>query len=424
MIVGIMGILFLMLLFMGFPVAYSMGLAAITALIIEGQIPIVLLSQQFYTALNNFSLLAVPLFILAGELMNVGGITERLVNFTRSLLGHIRGGLAHANIVTNMFMAAISGSAAADAAAIGSIMIPAMKRDGYRPEFAVAVTSSAALMGPIIPPSIVAVLYGSITNVSIGRLLLAGAVPGIIAGFGMMIVAYFISRNEAVAIQERAKINEIVCGAINVAPAAFMPLIILGGIVSGVFTPTEAAGVAALYGLVFGLITRKFNRENLYEIFLNSAKTTSAALITLAGAALFGWVLARAGTAQFVIHFLTSITDTPQVVLLIIITFLILLGGVVETIPAMMLSVPVLTPIASKFGFDPIHFGSLVMMSVVLGAVMPPTGIVAMICCRIGQVSFSSVMKTIVPFVIWWFMLIALVAIFPQIALWLPDNFG
>ena len=424
MIVGIMGILFLMLLFMGFPVAYSMGLAAITALIIEGQIPIVLLSQQFYTALNNFSLLAVPLFILAGELMNVGGITERLVNFTRSLLGHIRGGLAHANIVTNMFMAAISGSAAADAAAIGSIMIPAMKRDGYRPEFAVAVTSSAALMGPIIPPSIVAVLYGSITNVSIGRLLLAGAVPGIIAGFGMMIVAYFISRNEAVAIQERAKINEIVCGAINVAPAAFMPLIILGGIVSGVFTPTEAAGVAALYGLVFGLITRKFNRENLYEIFLNAAKTTSAALITLAGAALFGWVLARAGTAQFVIHFLTSITDTPQVVLLIIITFLILLGGVVETIPAMMLSVPVLTPIASKFGFDPIHFGSLVMMSVVLGAVMPPTGIVAMICCRIGQVSFSSVMKTIVPFVIWWFMLIALVAIFPQIALWLPDNFG
>jgi C4-dicarboxylate transporter, DctM subunit len=424
MIVGIMGFLFLFFLFIGFPVAYSMGLAAVLALIIEGQIPIVLLSQQFYTALDNFSLLAVPLFILAGELMNVGGITERLVSFTRSLLGHIRGGLAHANIVTNMFMAAISGSAAADAAAIGSIMIPAMKRDGYRPEFAVAVTSSAALMGPIIPPSIVAVLYGSITNVSIGRLLLAGATPGIIAGFGMMIVAYFISKNEAVTVLPRAKFNVVLKSALNVFPAALMPLIILGGIISGVFTPTEAAGVAALYGLVFGIVTGKFNKENLYEIFLNAAKTTSAALITLAGAALFGWVLARAGTAQFVIQFLTSITNTPQIILLIIITFLIILGGVVETIPAMMLSVPVLSPIALKFGFDPVHFGCLVMMSVVLGAVMPPTGIVAMICCRIGNVSFSSVMKTIYPFILWWFALIAMVAIFPEIALWLPNYFN
>jgi C4-dicarboxylate transporter DctM subunit len=424
MIVGIMGFLFLFFLFIGFPVAYSMGLAAVLALIIEGQIPIVLLSQQFYTALDNFSLLAVPLFILAGELMNVGGITERLVSFTRSLLGHIRGGLAHANIVTNMFMAAISGSAAADAAAIGSIMIPAMKRDGYRPEFAVAVTSSAALMGPIIPPSIVAVLYGSITNVSIGRLLLAGATPGIIAGFGMMIVAYFISKNEAVTVLPRAKFNVVLKSALNVFPAALMPLIILGGIISGVFTPTEAAGVAALYGLVFGIVTGKFNKENLYEIFLNAAKTTSAALITLAGAALFGWVLARAGTAQFVIQFLTSITNTPQIILLIIITFLIILGGVVETIPAMMLSVPVLSPIALKFGFDPVHFGCLVMMSVVLGAVMPPTGIVAMICCRIGNVSFSSVIKTIYPFILWWFALIAMVAIFPEIALWLPNYFN
>ncbi len=413
--------LFLGLMFAGFPIAYSMALSAVVALAIEGQVPLLLLAQQFYAALDNFSLLAIPLFILAGELMNTGGITERLVRFTGALLGHIRGGLAHANILTNMFMAAISGSAAADAAAIGSMMIPAMKRDGYKAEFAVAVTSSAALMGPIIPPSIVAVIYGSITNVSIGGLLLAGAVPGVLAGLGMMVVAYFMSARYGGKAAKRATVAEFGSACLRVIPAAIMPAIILGGIVSGAFTPTEAAGVAAGYGFIYGLIERKFTPKVLYHLFFNAASVSASVLVTLAGAGLFGWVLARAGTAEVALHGLAAITDNPKVALIIILAFLLFLGGLVETVPAMILSVPVLQPIAKSFHYDPVHFGCLVLMTLVLGAVMPPTGIVAMICCRIGGVTFASTLKLLLPFVLWWFALILVVAFVPQIALWLPS---
>ena len=421
MTAGIMVALFLGLMFAGFPIAYAMGLSAVIALAIEGQVPLLLLAQQFYASLDNFALLAVPLFILAGELMNVGGITERLVRFTGALLGHIRGGLAHANILTNMFMAAISGSAAADAAAIGSMMIPAMKRDGYRPQFAVAVTSSAALMGPIIPPSIVAVIYGSITNVSIGGLLLAGAVPGVLAGLGMMAIAYFMSAHVGGTTARRADFATVRAAVIAVIPAAFMPLIILGGIVSGAFTPTEAAGVAAFYGLCYGLVARRFTARGLFHLFANASSVSASVLITLAGAGLFGWVLARAGTAAVALHALASITTDPHVSLVIILLFLLFLGGLVETVPAMILAVPVLQPIAKAFGYDPVHFGCLVLMTLVLGAVMPPTGIVAMICCRIGGVTFASTLRMLAPFVLWWFALILLVAFLPQIALWLPS---
>ena len=421
MTAGIMAALFALLMFIGFPIAYAMGLSAVVALMIQGQVPLLLLAQQFYASLDNFALLAVPLFILAGELMNMGGITERLVAFTGALLGHVRGGLAHANILTNMFMAAISGSAAADAAAIGSMMIPAMKRDGYRAEFAAAVTASAALMGPIIPPSIVAVIYGSITNVSIGGLLLAGAVPGVLAGLGMMVVAYVMAKTQGGAPAPRATLAQFGRAALRVIPAALMPLIILGGIVSGAFTPTEAAGVAALYGLAYGLAARRFTPSGLYGLFFNAASVSASVLITLAGAGLFSWVLARAGTAEVVLHALAAVTSNKQVALVIILGFLLVLGGMVETVPAMILSVPVLQPIARSFGYDPVHFGCLVLMTLVLGAVMPPTGIVAMICCRIGGVSFLRTLPMLAPFVIWWFLLILVVAFVPALALWLPS---
>ncbi len=418
---GIMAALFAVLMFAGFPIAYAMGLSAVIALAIEGQVPLLLLGQQFYASLDNFALLAVPLFILAGELMNVGGITERLVSFTAALLGHIRGGLAHANILTNMFMAAISGSAAADAAAIGSMMIPAMKRDGYRAEFAAAVTASAALMGPIIPPSIVAVIYGSITNVSIGGLLLAGAVPGVLAGLGMMALSFFMSRRVGGGAAPRATWAQFRRAAVRVIPAALMPLIILGGIVSGAFTPTEAAGVAALYGLCYGLVARRFSWQRLYDLFFNAAGVSASVLITLAGAGLFGWVLARAGTAEIVLHAIAAITDNPKIALVIILSFLLVLGGMVETVPAMILSAPVLQPISRSFGYDPVHFGCLVLMTLVLGAVVPPTGIVAMICCRIGGVSFMRTLPMLAPFILWWFALILVVAFVPALALWLPS---
>src|SRR6185436_7380407 len=264
--------LFFVFMALGMPIAYCMGLAAILTVLVDGQLPVLLLAQQFYDSLDNFSLLAVPLFILAGELMSVAGITERLVALSRALIGHLRGGLAQANILTNMFMGAISGSALADLAAIGSMMIPAMKREGYKPAFAVAVTACASMMAPIIPPSIIAVIYGSVTGVSIGALFLGGAIPGIIAGVSMMAITWFLAPGAGARPSPKAPLSEVITATRRAIPAMVMPAIIIGGILSGAFTPTEAGGVAALYALIYGAFGRKHSFQSLYRNFASAAE--------------------------------------------------------------------------------------------------------------------------------------------------------
>lgn len=283
--------LFCVFMLLGMPIGYCMGLSAVLSILWDGQVPVLILAQQFYDSLDNFSLLAVPLFILAGELMSVSGITERLVNLSRALIGHVRGGLAQANIMTNMFMGAISGSSLADLTAIGSIMIPAMKREGYKPAFAVAVTACASMMAPIIPPSIIAVIYGSVTGVSIGALFLGGVFPGILAGLSMLGLAWYMAPGQGAHPSARSNWRARGRATSRAIPAIFMPVIIIGGILSGAFTPTEAGAVAAFYALLFGLIGRKHNLRSLYENFASAASMTAAALITLAGAGLFSWVL-------------------------------------------------------------------------------------------------------------------------------------
>ena len=295
MSIGLMLGLFCVFMVLGMPIGYCMGLAAILAILFYGALPPLILAQQFYEALDNFSLLAVPLFVLAGELMKVAGITERLVNVSRALIGHFRGGLAQANILTNMFMGAISGSALADLTAIGSMMIPAMKSEGYKPAFAVAVTACAAMMAPIIPPSIIAVIYGSVTGVSIGALFLGGVIPGVLAGLSMLVLAWWLAPSAGARPSARANWQERGGATGRAIPAIFMPVIIIGGILSGAFTPTEAGAVAALYALLFGLFGRKFSFMSLYGNFSAAAALTGSALITLAGAGLFSWVLSRAG---------------------------------------------------------------------------------------------------------------------------------
>jgi hypothetical protein len=262
LMIGLMLVLFLVFMLLGMPIAYCMALAAILSVLVQDQLPVLILAQQFYDSLDNFSLLAVPLFVLAGELMSVAGITERLVNLSRALIGHFRGGLAQANILTNMFMGAISGSALADLTAIGSMMIPAMKREGYKPSFAVAVTACAAMMAPIIPPSIIAVIYGSVTGVSIGALFLGGVIPGVLAGVSMLLMAWWLAPRAGAHPSARATWRERGSSSLLAVPAIIMPVIIIGGILSGAFTPTEAGGIAAFYALLFGLFTRPAHAQD------------------------------------------------------------------------------------------------------------------------------------------------------------------
>jgi len=420
MSIGLMLGLFCVFMVLGMPIGYCMGLAAILAILFDGTLPPLILAQQFYEALDNFSLLAVPLFVLAGQLMSVAGITERLVNMSRALIGHFRGGLAQANVMTNMFMGAISGSALADLTAIGSMMIPAMKREGYKPAFAVAVTACAAMMAPIIPPSIIAVIYGSVTGVSIGRLFLGGVVPGVMAGLSMLVLVWWLAPGAGARPSARVNWQVRRQETVRAIPALFMPFIIIGGILSGVFTPTEAGAIAALYALLFGLAGRKFSFASLYGNFSAAAALTASALITLASAGLFSWVLSRAGVGQVALQLMLSITSSPSLAMLVLIVFFFLLGTFLEPIPALIIVVPIMGPMIAHLGYDPVHFGIVTIMLLVLGSVTPPIGVLAMVACKIAGISYNESFGMLVPFIAVWLLVILLVAFVPDLVLFLP----
>lgn len=412
--------LFFAMLVLGVPLAFAMGLAAIVAVLTQTNLPGVLLPQLFFNSLDHFALLAVPLFVLSGELMGKSGITERLVGVSRALMGHLRGGIAQANVLTNMFMAAISGSAIADLSAIGSMMIPAMRQEGYRPQVAVAVTACAAMMAPIIPPSIIAVIYGSITGTSIGALFLGGVVPGVLAGISMLVLTWYLAYRTGAPKRPRAPAAQIVRTAVSAGPAMLMPLIIIGGIVSGVFTPSEAGAIAVAYGLLYGMVNRRHSLASLYANLSAATQTTASALINLGGAALFAWVLARTGTPDAVLEALLSVTENPTAILFIIVAFLLVLGMFLEVVPALILTIAVLQPISEKMGYDPVHFGIVVLMTLTTGAVTPPVGILAMVAARIGGISYTSTFPFLFPYVLLWIAVIIVLILLPPLVTWLP----
>jgi tripartite ATP-independent transporter DctM subunit len=352
--------------------------------------------------------------------MSVAGITERLVNMSRALIGHFRGGLAQANIMTNMFMGAISGSALADLTAIGSIMIPAMKREGYKPAFAVAVTACASMMAPIIPPSVIAVIYGSVTGVSVGALFLGGVFPGILAGVSMLVLAWYMAPGAGAQPSPRVGWSERGTATLRAAPAMLMPVIIIGGILSGAFTPTEAGAIAALYALLFGLAGRRHGFASLYRNFAAAATMTAGALVTLAGAGLFSWVLSRAGVGQSTLQLMLSITSDPKLAMLVLIAFFFLLGTFLEPVPALIIVVPIMGPLIAHLGYDPVHFGIVTIMLLVLGSVTPPVGVLAMVACKIAGIRYNESLGMLLPFTAAWLAVILLVAFVPELVLWLP----
>ena len=421
MMIAVLFLCFAISLLVGLPLAFAMGLSAIAAIAFDGTQSFLIIPQRITASLDSFALLAVPLFILAGELMNAGGITERIVRFSRSAIGHFKGGLAQANILSNMFMAALSGSSLADLSAIGSMMIPAMSKQGYSKPYSVAITSCAALMAPIIPPSIIAVIYGSITGISIGSLFLAGALPGLMAGIGIMLLARLLAGRGGATAMPRESWSEFGRVGRGALPAMAVPFIIVGGILSGIFTPTEAGAVAVFYALCFGLVSRRHNARGLYALVLNAGVTTASALITLAGASLFSYVLVASGFAQAVLGFLVLITENPAVAILLIFLLLTVLGMFVETVSALILVVPILMPVVAHYGFNGVQFGIFTLMSLVLGGLTPPVGILAMVACRIAGVDYSRTFGMLLPFILWWAVATLTVAFVPALTTWLPS---
>jgi tripartite ATP-independent transporter DctM subunit len=421
-----MFVVFVVLLLLGLELWYSMGVASLLYLVLLQwfgtiPIPLTLIPQQLMAGVDSFPLLAVPMFILAGELMSRGGVTLRLVRFSGVLVGHIKGGLAQVSVVANVIMAGMSGSAAADLAATGSLLIPAMVKRGYPADFASAVIASAATMGPVIPPSLPMVIIGSLVSVSVGQMFMGGVVPGMMMGVAMMIVVYRYAHAAGLPVEPRATRAEFVHALWDGALALLMPLIVLGSIVLGIATPTEAAVVAVVYAFVLGVfVYREIKWSTLPEILTGVATTTAAVMVTVAAAQLFGWITAAEGLGNALGAWLTSLTRNPYLILLVINVVLLLLGTLMEPIPIMLLTVPILFPVITKLGIDPVHFGVVVTLNLMIGCLMPPVGINLFLSSAIGGVPMMRVARASAPFVVVLLVVLALITYIPQLVLWLP----
>ena len=416
---------FFVLLLINTPIAFALGIAAALTLALDETLPLNSIVTRAFVGVDSFTLLAIPFFIIAGELMNACGITERIVNFSRTLVGHISGGLAHVTIVSNMFFSGISGSATADASALGSMMIPAMKKNGFDADYAVAVNSAASAMGPIIPPSIMMVIYGSIANVSIAQLFLGGFVPGLMVALGLMIMAYFIAKKRNYPAPPRSELPPILPAFRDALWALAMPAIILGGIFSGVFTATEAGVVAVAYAIIVGtFVYRVLTFKLVGKLLVDAAVTTAAAMFLIAMATSFAWLLAWAGFGSAVLGVLGEISTNPTIAVLLILIFILILGLFIEGIPVLIIFTPVLLPVINGLAVDPVYFGVILVMAVVIGSVTPPVGILTYICCAIAGITISQAFRGLLPFCAVLIAVLMAVAVFPGLVMTIPNLVG
>lgn len=412
---------FLICLILRFPIAFSMGIACLTYLLFEG-IPLVVIPAKMYSGIDVFVLLSVPGFILAGNLMNHGGLTDKIISFCNHLFGHLRGGLAMANVGSSMLFAGISGTAVADTASIGSIMIPAMKKEGYDSSFACAVTACSSTVGPIIPPSVPMIIVATLSGLSVGKLFLASASAGLLLGLGMMLVAFVISKIKGYPKQARSSLSEIFKGFFQAFWSILMVFIILFGIIGGAFTPTEASIVAVLYAVLVGIfVNNKLSLNKLVEITIDSMKTSASLMLLIGFANLFGWILLIERLPQEMAAGILDITQNKYLVLLIINLLLIFIGSFMETIAALMILFPILLKVAIAVDIDPTHFAVFAVLNLMIGLTTPPVGVCLFVASSVGKISMAEVSKSTWPFLFVSLLILALVVLFPSISLWLPD---
>ena len=419
---GILMGAFLALLALGVPVFFSMGLAAlVTILASDGQVPLNVLASALVQGIDSFAFLAIPFFFLAGELMNTGGITRRLLDFAASLVGHVRGGMSHVAILASMVFSGVSGSAVADASAIGSALIPAMKKQNYPPEYAAAVVAAASTMGPIIPPSIAFVVYALVTEVSVGRLFLAGAVPGLLMGVWLLGTASWIAHRRGYPYSPRASFARIARSFRDALLALAMPAIILGGIVGGVVTPTEAGVVAVVYAAaVGGLVYRELSLRDLWRITVKSMLDSGLILLMVAASGIFSWLVANMAIGQGLVALFASLTDSRWVMLVIINAFFLVWGLALEPAVALVTLAPLLVPLANAYQIDLVHLGVVVVLNLMIGQLTPPSGVVTFLTAQLAGAPIAGVFREAVPFTLALIAVLALVTFVPALALWLP----
>jgi C4-dicarboxylate transporter DctM subunit len=416
-LLGLMVVLF----FSGMPIALAIGFCSVLYAAFVAGVPLSIIPQQTISAIDTFLLLAIPMFILTGSLMGETEVTRRLVRFSQSLVGWIRGGLAHVNVMTNVLMAGISGSGLADAAATGSALIPVMQRAGYGSAFSAAVTACASCIGPIIPPSIIMVVIGGLTSISIGRMFLGGVVPGLILGLLFGVVCYVVSRRRNYPVDGRFDATEMVRSFLAALPSLGLPAIIIGGILSGVFTPTESAGVAAVYVIVLGMVNRSLTWRGFYRAVVETGVVSGTVMFVVGISAIFAWILIAENAGDAIVRLLESITSDPRITMLLITVVLLVLGCVMEVLAVLILTVPVLMPLVESAKIDPVYFGVIVTVALTTGLVTPPFGLTMFLMCKMSGVTIEEFSREALPFIAILVGTIMLLIFVPGLVLWLPD---
>ncbi len=414
--------LLLVLLVLRTPVAFAIGISTLAYMAFATELNLMTLPQRMSAGADSFVLLAVPFFLFAGELMNAGGITQRLVRLAQALVGSLRGGLSHVVVGVNMLMAGVSGAAIADAAAVGSVMIPEMQRRGYSRGFAAAVNASAATIGPVIPPSVGFIIYGSLANVSVGKLFLAGTIPGILMGLYMMIACSIIARKRDLPRGEPINLRELASALKNASWAILMPVIILGGIVGGIITPTEAGAIAVAYGLFVGMVVyRQITIRDLPRLLARSAKQSAVILFIIACASAFGWMLTLEGAPGRLVGFFNSVSQSPWVFVLLMIIVVLALGCVMEGASIMIVLTPLLLPALAHYEVDLVQFGVTFQLAIMIGLLTPPVGMLLFVISGVGNVPMNEMLRELWPFLLVLTIILLLVAFVPPLTLWLPQ---
>jgi tripartite ATP-independent transporter DctM subunit len=417
-------LVFFGLLLIGLDVGFSMILAALIGMMLRSGAGIdpVMAPMTLVSNVDSVALVTIPMFVLAGEIMNRGGVTRRLIDWSAAMVGHFRGSLSQVSLITNLIMSGISGSAVADATATGSILIPEMKKEGYTPGYASAVIAAGSMLGPILPPSIPMILYAVMANLSVLRLFLAGVVPALLLCAGYMVVCAIIARRRDYRARERASWGTRIKVTRASIWALMMPLLIIGGIRSGLITDTEAAGMICVYALFIGLfVYRDLKFNHLGEVFYHAGRTSAVILFLLAAAGPFAWLLSESHIATAISQAILSISTDHFTVLLVVNLLLLAVGMILEPLPALVMFVPTLLPIQAQLGIDPIHFATVVIVNLMIGMLHPPVGLLVFVTSAIGRTPIWSVAVEVLPFLGWSIVVLILISAFPGLVIWLPN---
>jgi len=417
-----MSIIFLILIFLGVPLFLGITIVAMMGVLLSTDLGCFVVMKSIVDGIDSFVLLAIPGFILAGQIMNTGGITKKLVDFAESIVGHFRGGLAFVNVITSMIMAGVSGAAISDAATTSSILIPAMVKSGYPKPFSAAITAASSTIGPIIPPSGMFILFGAITGVSVGRLFVAGAIPGVMMGIVQMFTCSIIAKHENFPFGEKANFKKVLRETKSSFFALLMPFVIMGGLIFGVFTPTEGSAIAVLLALINGgLVYRKLKLTDLPQILKDTAVLSGSILILVGAAKALGWVTAYLQVSKFLVNWLMLVSQNTTVILLLINLILLFSGCFMDIIAILVILTPVLMPVIYYLGVDPVHFGVVYVLNLMIGLITPPVGLVMFVTCAISGTETKEYIKAVWPFWISLIILLIIITLVPEIVLWLPN---